>query len=149
MKNTHQKQRSVLLVQEVSILLRLSDESKGIGLRDKVLLSLMYASAARAQEICDLVVGSIQFNIHGATLNIKGKGGKSRRIGIPDNCAKMLQKYITHRHLGSKPDKHVFSSQTNKQMTVSCIESIFKNTYDRQRPRIRLCSGKTAIHRIP
>jgi hypothetical protein len=25
----------------------------------------------------------------GATLNIKGKGGKSRRIGIPDNCAKI------------------------------------------------------------
>ena len=104
MKKAQKKQRAVLSVQEVSILLRLPDDSKVIGLRDKVLLSLMYASGTRAQEICDLTVGNIQFNMKGATLNIKGKGGKSRRIGIPDNCAEMLQKYISHRRLGSKPD---------------------------------------------
>lgn len=126
MKKVQKKQRAVLSVQEVSILLRLPDDSREIGLRDKVLLSLMYACGARAQEICDLSVRNIQFNLKGATLNIKGKGGKSRRIGIPDNCAKMLQKYIFHRKLGSKPDKHVFSSQTHEQMTVSCIEGIFK-----------------------
>lgn len=131
MKKAQKKQRAVLSVQEISILLRLPDDSKVIGLRDKVLLSLMYASGTRAQEICDLTVGNIQFNMKGATLNIKGKGGKSRRIGIPDNCAEMLQKYISHRRLDSKPDKHVFSSQTHEQMTVSCIEGIFKK-YVRQ-----------------
>lgn len=126
LKRAPKKNRAVLSVQEVSILLRLPDDSKEIGLRDKVLLSLMYASGARAQEICDLTVGNIQFNIKGAALNIKGKGGKSRRIGVPDNCAKMLQKYIAHRRLASKPDKHIFSSQTHEQMTISCIEGIFK-----------------------
>lgn len=131
MKKAQKKKRAVLSVQEVSILLRLPDDSKEIGLRDKVLLSLMYASGARAQETCDLTVGNIQFNMKGATLNIKGKGGKSRRIGIPDNCAKMLQKYISHRRLGSKPDKHIFSSQTHEQMAISCIEGIFKK-YVRQ-----------------
>ena len=131
MKKAQKKKRAVLSAQEVSILLRLPDDSKEINLRDKVLLSLMYASGARAQETCDLTVGNIQFNMKGAALNIKGKGGKSRRIGIPDNCAKMLQKYISHRRLGSKPDKHIFSSQTHEQMTVSCIEGIFKK-YVRQ-----------------
>ncbi len=131
MKKAQKKKRAVLSVQEVSILLRLPDENNEIGLRNKVLLSLMYASGARAQEICDLTVGNIQFNMKGATLNIKGKGGKSRRIGIPDNCAKMLQKFISHRRLGLKPDKHIFSSQTHEQMTVSCIEGIFKK-YVRQ-----------------
>ncbi len=119
MKKAQKKKRAVLSAQEVSILLRLPDDIKEIGLRDKVLLSLMYASGARAQETCDLTVGNIQFNMKGATLNIKGKGGKSRRIGIPDNCAKMLQKYISHRRLGPKPDKHIFSSQTHEQMTIS------------------------------
>ncbi len=131
MKKAQKKQRAVLSVPEVSILLRLPDDSKEISLRDKVLLSLMYASGARAQEICDLTVGNIQFNMKGAALNIKGKGGKSRRIGIPDNCAKMLQKYISQRRLCLKPDKHVFSSQTHEQITVSCIEGIFKK-YVRQ-----------------
>lgn len=131
MKKAKKKKRAVLSVQEVSILLRLPDDSKEISLRDKVLLSLMYASGARVQETCDLTVGNIQFNMKGGTLNIKGKGGKSRRIGIPDNCAKMLQKYISHQRLGLKPDKHIFSSQTHEQMTISCIEGIFKK-YIRQ-----------------
>jgi len=131
MKKVQKKQRVVLSVQEVSILLRLPNDSKGIGLRDKVLLSLMYASGARAQEICDLKVGNVQFNTKGATLNINGKGGKSRRIGLPDNCSKMLQKYIHHRRLSLKPDKHVFSSQTHEHMTISCVEGIFRK-YVRQ-----------------
>jgi len=131
MKKGQKKQRTMFSAQEVSILLRLPNESKNIGLRDKVLLSVMYASGARAQEMCDLKIGSIQFNAKGATLNIKGKGGKSRRIGISDNCAKMLQKYISHQRLTSKPDKHVFSSQTHEHMTVSCVEGIFKK-YVRQ-----------------
>ncbi|WP_019555669.1 tyrosine-type recombinase/integrase [Propionispira raffinosivorans] len=126
MKKARNKKRAVLSVQEVSILLRLPDDSKETGLRDKVLLSLMYASGARAQEICDLMVANIQTNIKGSTLNIKGKGGKARRIGISDNCAKLLQKYVSHRRLDSKPDKHVFSSQTHEQMTIACIEGIFK-----------------------
>lgn len=126
MKKSQKKQRAVFSVQEVSILLRLPADNKETGLRDKILLSLMYASGARAQEICDLTVGNIEFQSKGATLNIKGKGGKSRRIGIPDNCSKMLQKYIAHRRIITKPERHVFSSQTHEQMTVSCIEGIFK-----------------------
>jgi len=126
MKKAKKKQRAVFSIQEVSILLRLPDDNKDTGLRDKVLLSLMYASGARAQEICDLIIGNIEFNPKGATLNIKGKGGKSRRIGIPDNCAKMLQKYFAYRRIEAKPERHVFSSQTHEQMTISCVEGIFK-----------------------
>ena len=86
----------------------------------------MYASGARAQEICDLTVGNIQFHSKGAALNITGKGGKTRRIGVPNACTLMLKQYIAHRNLNEKPEKHLFSSQTHEQMTVSCIEEIFK-----------------------
>lgn len=125
-KNSRKKQRAVFSIQEVAILLRMPDDKRATGLRDKVLLSLMYASGARAQEICDLTIGAVQFHTNGATLNIKGKGGKSRRIGIPDACAKMLKQYIFYRKINDKPSKHIFSSLTHEQMTVACIESIFK-----------------------
>ena len=127
MKKSHSKPRAVFTAQEVAIFLRLPDENKGTGLRDKILLSLMYASCARAQEICDLTVKSVEFKANGTTLNIKGKGGKYRRIGIPANCSKLLFKYMNVRHLGIQcPNKHIFSSQTHEQMSVSCIEGIFK-----------------------
>ncbi|WP_391203216.1 tyrosine-type recombinase/integrase [Psychrobacillus sp. L4] len=125
-KKTQHKQRAILSRQEVTILLALPNENRTIGFRDKILLSLMYASGARAQEICDLTVGKLQIHEKGATLNIRGKGGKSRRIGIPNACAVLLQQYIDHRKIKSKPERHIFSSQTHEQMTVSCVEGIFK-----------------------
>lgn len=124
-KKTKHKPRAVFLRMEVTILLSLPNDSSEIGLRDKVLLSLMYASGARAQEICDLTVRNTYFNSR-TTLNIKGKGGKTRRIGIPTQCGNMLKRYIEHRKISNKPERHIFSSQTHEQMTVSCVEGIYK-----------------------
>jgi site-specific recombinase XerD len=126
-KKAKGKPRAVFSTEEVKVLLRLPDVSRETGLRDKVLLNLMYASGARAQEICDLTVCDVQFQPdRHTTLQIYGKGGKRRRIGISDTCAEMLQKYIVHRKLGTSPDRHLFSSQTNEKMSVSCIEAIYK-----------------------
>ena len=46
---------------EMSILLRLPNANINIGKRDKVILSTLYASGARTQELCDLTVGNIRF----------------------------------------------------------------------------------------
>ena len=85
----------------------------------------IYASGARAQEICNLSVGDIEFLSSGTRLKLNGKGGKARRICIPENCGLILQKYISYRRLENKPERHVFSSQTHEKMTISCIEGIF------------------------
>lgn len=126
MKKASHKNRAIFTREEVTILLRLPDEHYEIGLRDKVLLSLMYASGARAQEFCDLTVKDIQFSEHGAALNIMGKGRKKRRIGIPLPCADLLKGYMDHRKIASRPERHIVSTQTHEKMTVSCVEEIFK-----------------------
>ncbi len=118
------KSRAWFSAEETKILLSIPNESRKTGLRDKVLLSTMYASGARAQEICDLVVGSIRFTHAGASIDIHGKGGKTRRIGVSETCANMLRNYTKKRQVDHLPDKHVFSSQTHEQMTVSCVEEI-------------------------
>lgn len=125
MKKGKKKARSVFTPEEVAILLRLPDDHTKIGLRNKVLLSVMYATGARGQEICNLTVGDVDARAKGAKLKLRGKGEKSRRIGIPETCGEMLLKYIAYRRIESKPDRHVFSSQTHEQMTISCIEGIF------------------------
>ena len=62
-----------------------------------------------------------------------GKGRKVRRIGIPAQASKNLSTYIAYRKLSSKPERHVFSSQTHEQMTVSCIEEIYGKYVKRAR----------------
>lgn len=126
LKKGDTKSRAVFTREEVRILLMLPDERYETGLRDKVLLSFMYATGARAQEICDIKVKDVQFDGNATAVILTGKGSKTRRIGIPPCCANTLKKYIKHRGLVSAPGKHIFSSQTHEQMTVSCVEGIFK-----------------------
>lgn len=125
-KKVPKKRRIGFTTDEVRILLSLPKQKSETGLRDTVLLSLMYTTGARAQEICDLTVKSVSFRAKGTTIDIVGKGAKARRIRIPDHSASMLKKYIQHRKIETEPDKHIFSSQTHEHMTVSCIEGIYK-----------------------
>ena len=118
--------RAVMSREEVTILLALPNDHYVTGKRDKVMLMLMYATGARAQEVCDLTVGDIEFKQNGAIVKIVGKGQKRRRIAIPPACADAVKKYIQHRGIAALPKRHVFSSKTHEKMTVSCIEEVFK-----------------------
>ena len=115
--------------EEVAILLKLPDTSRSIGQRNAVLLSVLYSSGARAQEICDLTVNDISFG-NQTVLRLFGKGNKGRSITIPDNCASLLKRYLESRNLLSMDAglkaRHVFSSQTHEKMSVSCVEEVVK-----------------------
>ena len=125
-KRCPHKPRAIFTLDEVAILLNLPRSDRATELRDKTLLSVMHASGARAQEICDLTVGDIRFNTDTVSLMLTGKGGKIRRVRIPKGCAALLTQYMKKRGIAEKASHHVFSSQTHEQMTVSCIEEIYK-----------------------
>ena len=118
--------RTIFTLEEVAILLDLPDRNTDIGLRDCVLLNMMYASGARAQEICDLTVRGVLFQGDATKLTLTGKGQKTRRIHIAQPCAVLLKHYLEHREIFKQLDRHVFSSQTREQMTTACVTEIFK-----------------------
>lgn len=120
------KQRAVFTREEIKLLLELPDEKYETGLRDKIMLSLMYATGARAQEICDLKVGDMRMHTSSTLITLYGKGSKVRQVAVSKKLGQSIQKYIVHRHIDKYPERHVFSSQTHEHMTVSCIEGIYK-----------------------
>jgi integrase/recombinase XerD len=115
--------------EEMSIILSLPNNTTTIGKRNTMLLSLLYASGARAQEICDLTLNDLYFGTE-TNIRLVGKGNKARLVTIPQNCASMLKNYLLSRNIDvSTPRdrlKHVFSSRTHEKMSVSCIEEIVK-----------------------
>ncbi len=125
-KKTESGPRVFFTRDEVSVLLRLPDTSTVNGKRDAMLLSLMYASGTRAQEICDLRVRDAMFEKDSATLTITGKGNKTRRIRIARRCAEMLRNYLVWRGIDQQLDRHIFSTRTHEHMTISCVEAIYK-----------------------
>lgn len=71
---------------ETELLLSQPDASSAKGRRDLALLSLMYDSAARVQEICDLKAGSVRLDSP-AVVRLYGKGRKTRDIPLDAPCA--------------------------------------------------------------
>jgi site-specific recombinase XerD len=112
--------------EEMSVLLRLPDSRSIIGKRDKVILSTLYASGARAQELCDLTVGDLRFG-SAAVMTLHGKGNKTRTVVIPEQCAALLKSYMEQNRLSvSAVQRHLFSSRTHEHMTISCLEAVVK-----------------------
>jgi len=125
-KKTSSNPRVFFTREEISVLLRLPDTSTAIGKRDAVMFSLMYASGARAQEVCDLRVRDALFDKDSATLTITGKGNKTRRVRIARPCANMLRNYLVWRRIDQELDRHIFSTRTHEHMSISCVEAIYK-----------------------
>lgn len=131
------KERAFFTPEEVKLLLSLPEERTETGMRDKVLLATMYASGARAQEICDLKVGDLRLINSRYVLHILGKGRRARQVQIGTVPTAILQGYLEHRRIEAQPNRHIFSSQTHEKMSVSCVEAVFKKYVSmarRQRP---------------
>lgn len=110
-------------LEEIHILFRLPNLNKSTGRRDMVLLSLLYESAARAQELCDLCVENVRFGTP-TKVKLVGKYRKAREVPISDDVARLLRWHIRQNELEGKRKHPLFSSQTKEKMTPACIRSL-------------------------
>lgn len=114
--------RITFSLDEVSVLLHLPNPQKRLGFRDQVLLNLMYASGARAQEICDLKVRDFFVEKNLYKLTITGKGNKTRRIVIAKPSGILLKRYLEETGRAGQLETYIFSSQTHPQIPIAKID---------------------------
>lgn len=124
-KRTTPSQFSYFTTEEMAIILSLPNGLSDTERRNKVILSFLYGSGARAQELCDLTVNDIRFGKN-TSLRLTGKGNKSRVVVIPERCAALLHDHLHRNHLNERENRgmYVFSSHTHAHMTISCVEAI-------------------------
>ena len=126
-KRGNGQKRTFFTLEELQIILSLPKLNTLVGRRDSILLMTMYYTGTRAQEICDLQVKDINFLNNGTTrVTIHGKGDKMRIIPIPAAVAQKLNSYMKYQGITNEKDAYVFGSQTHRQMSISCVEEIFK-----------------------
>jgi site-specific recombinase XerD len=94
------------------LLLTMPDVNTINGRRDRVLLSLLYDSGARVQELCDLTVSDIRLD-EPCTVKLTGKGGKTRIVPIMKPMAGLLRQYIKEQDLYS-PNCNCYSLFRNR-----------------------------------
>jgi len=72
------------------------DQSLKSGQRNLAMLSLMYDTATRGQEIIDLTPSSIRFD-KPYTVKLIGKGKKARIVPLMEPTAKILKRYYENK----------------------------------------------------
>lgn len=106
-----------------AVLDTLSSDSKA-GLRDTVLISLLYDSAARVQEIADMRVGDVRFK-KPPTLRLTGKGKKTRTIPIMEPTANLIKIYLERVHKSpSHTESPLFYNRCGTKLTRAGITYI-------------------------
>lgn len=101
---------------EMKILLNLPNHSKYLGERDLVLLSVLYESGARAQELCDLCVEDIRLGSP-TRIRLHGKGRKVREVPISDEVSALIRYHLKTNNLSASEKKvPLFASQTQNKM---------------------------------
>ena len=100
--------------------------------RDLALLYLLYDSAARVQEICDVTVGDIH-TVAPATVRLSGKSQKSRIVPLSASVAALLQQYIQERGLDTpgKAGLPMFTNRQDKKLTRGGVSYILRKYVDR------------------
>ena len=106
-----------LSITDVNMLLNAPDSSNFIGLRDKAMLELMYATGVRISELINLQYTNI--DLTRSLIKVMGKGGKERMIPFGDNALSWLTEYIEYRRTNnlSLKSRDFFVSQQGKKMT--------------------------------
>lgn len=83
----------VLTVDEVDRLLSLPDPIKPLGIRDRAMLELMYASGMRVSELLGLKVDDV--NLLAGFSHCMGKGKKERIVPINQTAVEWVSRYLT------------------------------------------------------
>ena len=97
----------------IRLLLEQPDRRCPRGRRDLVMLSTLYDSGARVQELIDVRVGDFSPGAN-AILVLTGKGSKTRRVPLMKNTASLLVAYIAENRL-DVPQKKTYPLFTNSQ----------------------------------
>lgn len=117
----------VLSFKDMELLLEQPETGEIIGMRDKAMLELLYATGIRVSELVSLSVNDI--NIKMGFLRCDGKGSKERMIPLGSMAIKSLQDYLQHARnklLKQKDEKALFINQHGKRLTRQGFWKILK-----------------------
>lgn len=105
--------------EQMKILLAQPDGKKWSGFRDKVMLSVLYDSGARVQELVDLKIKDVRTEAP-AVITLHGKGNKIRQVPLMSSTASLLKNYLDKYEPVSgvaKGDQPLFVNQKKQALS--------------------------------
>ena len=146
-KKQPEPQLPYLTPDSIQAVLSQPNMSTAYGRRDAVLLSLLYDSGARVQELCDLRVRDVRLH-EPYTVTLTGKGEKTRSVPIMRDTAALLIKYVTENKMTTtdKYDYSLFHNHQHGKLTRAGVTYILKKYCDSARAQFPHVPEKVSPH---
>jgi len=119
----------ILSEEQITILLNAPDVETPLGLRDRTMLELMYASGLRVSEIVSLKTVALGLN-EGIVRIVNGKGGKERLVPFGGEAAQWIRRYLADARTplleGKTTDAVFVGRHTGTGLTRQAFWSLIK-----------------------
>lgn len=112
---------------QVEALLAAPDVGTALGLRDRTMLELMYASGLRVSEL--VLLKSVEVGMNEGVLRITGKGGKTRLVPFGEEARLWIERYLREARpaiLNGQVDDALFVTARGGAMTRQMFWTLIK-----------------------
>ena len=112
-----------LSYEELRIIFDSIDISDSVGLRNRLLIEMLYATGCRVSEIANIKISDINFNNN--SIKIFGKGSKERIVYFGDYARYYLDIYLS-KNINNN-SKYLFVNENKDKMDITEIEKIIRD----------------------
>jgi len=149
-KKAEKQTINYLTLDGIKLLLEMPDQNTEKGRRNLALLTLMYDTAARVQEIIDLNPSRIRLD-KPYTIKLIGKGKKARIVPLMEPTVKILKQYMKEQNLleTSHNSHSLFFNRSKEKLTRAGINYILTKYKIMAREKIEtLIPEKISCHSL-
>ncbi|MCR4317706.1 MAG: site-specific tyrosine recombinase XerD [Planctomycetes bacterium] len=117
---------------EVERMLSVIHDPSALGLRNKALLETLYATGARASEVCGLIAANL--HLDHKFFQVFGKGNKERIVFIGDKARDAIAEYLEHgrtKLAGKFPRPELFLSTRGNPLVRQDVWRIVKDVAEK------------------
>lgn len=146
-KRSEKKVIEHLSPEVVKLILEQPDKSSSKGRRDLTLMSILYDTGARVQELIDIKISDIRLDSP-SVLSLTGKGNKVRRVPLMKNTVVLIQRYLLENNLNIdwKSQHPLFSNSQQNKLTKEGIAYILDKYVKMARTKSHACPERVSPH---
>ena len=122
---TSSREIEYLSVEQISKLINFPNVNTPTGLRHRVVLTLLYDSGARVQELIDIQIRDFHSGSD-PTVRLHGKGDKYRTVVISDNTGKLVSEYIARQRRFAPGSNPLIVNRSKDKMSRDGIRYIIE-----------------------
>jgi integrase/recombinase XerD len=136
-----------LTPEAMKLLLEQPDRSCLKGRRDLTLMSVLYDTGARVQELIDIKAGDVILGAP-AVIVLTGKGNKTRRVPLMKNTVSLLERYMLENKLDKswKNEYPLFTNNQRNKLTKEGVAYIISKYVATARKASTLVPAKVKAH---